>query len=95
MKKKTYFVVFQILAQFKAHALQSELNKVGICNFVYFRLHGMSFKIERAFEKITKFTIKIGPKRTKKATKWTINQCKIPYMRKNTFFFVIMHCYIL
>ena len=42
---------FKCLLNFRAHALQSELNKVGYTNFVKLRLQSMSFKIERAFEK--------------------------------------------
>ena len=56
MKKNTYFVIFLNAS--------SILNKVSISNFVKFRLQSMSFKIERVFEKITKFSIKIEPKRT-------------------------------
>ena len=44
-------------------ALQSELNKDSISKFVKFRLQSMSFKIERAFEITTKFSIKIMLKR--------------------------------
>ena len=47
---------------FRAHALQSELNKVSISNFVKFRLQSMSSKIEQAFEKTTKFPSKLGLK---------------------------------
>ena len=42
-----------------------ELNKVIISNFVNFQLQRIGSKIEGAFEKMTKFSIKIGPK-------WTI-----------------------
>ena len=62
MKIKQYFV--KCLLNFRAHALQSKLNIVSISNFVKFRLQSMSFKIERAFEKRTKFSIKIEPRRT-------------------------------
>ena len=48
----------------------------------------MSSKIEGAFEKTTKFSIKIWLKRILiRQLKRTINQCKISYVRKNTFFF--------
>ena len=55
---------FKCSLNFRAHALQSELTKVSISNFVKFRLQSMSCKIEREFEKRTTFSIKIGPKRT-------------------------------
>ena len=45
-------------------ALQSELNKVSISNFVKFELQSIRSKIERAFEKRTKFPIKTRLKRT-------------------------------
>ena len=51
------------MLNFIAHALQSELNKVSIANYVKFRLQTLSSKIERAFENTTKFSIKIRPKR--------------------------------
>ena len=41
-----------------------ELDEVSISNFVKFELQRISSKIERAFEKRTKSSIKIGPKRT-------------------------------
>ena len=88
MKTKTYFVVFfKGSLNFRAHALQSELNKGIISSFVKFRLQSMSSKIERAFEKTTKFSMKKKLKRTKIGQlKRTKNQCKISYMRQNTFF---------
>ena len=65
MKTKTFFsLCFQILTQFKALALQSELNKVRISNFVKFQLQSLGSKIEQAFDKMTKFSIKRGPKMT-------------------------------
>ena len=65
MKIKNIFCLFfKCSLNFRAHALQSELNKVSISNFVKFRLQSMSSKMEQAFEKMTKFSIKIGPKRT-------------------------------
>ena len=53
MKAKTFFVFFffKCSLNFKAHALQSELKKISISNFVKFRLQSMSSKIGRAFEK--------------------------------------------
>ena len=43
--------IFKCLLNFRAHALQSELNKVSISNFVKFRLQSLSLKDERASEK--------------------------------------------
>ena len=52
MKIKTLFVrFFKCSLNFRAHALQLELSKVSIFNFVKFELQSMSSKIERAFEK--------------------------------------------
>ena len=42
---------FKCSLNFRAHALQFELNKVGYTSFAKFRLQSMSSKIERAFEK--------------------------------------------
>ena len=53
-----------MLAQFEAHTLQSELNKVSISNFLKFQLQSNSSRIELAFEKLVKISMKIGPKRT-------------------------------
>ena len=53
MKTKTCFS-FKRSLNFRAHALQSKLNKVSIPNFVKFRLQSLSAKIERAFEKTNK-----------------------------------------
>ena len=65
IKTKTWFVCFfKCLLNFTAHALQSELNKVSISNFVKLQLQSMSSKIEQAFKKQTIFSIKMGPKRT-------------------------------
>ena len=55
---------FKCSLNFRAHALQSELSKTSILNFVKFKLQSMSSKIERAFEKTNKISIKIGPKKT-------------------------------
>ena len=50
--KKTWYVCFlKCSLNFRAHALQSELRKISISNFVKFQLQSMSFKIELAFEK--------------------------------------------
>ena len=88
MKIKTWFVrFFKCSLNFRAHALQSELSKTSISNFVKFELQSMSSKIERAFEKTNKiFHQNRAKKDIYQATIRTINQCKIPYMRKNTFF---------
>ena len=52
MKTKNIFCpFFKYSLNFRANALQSELNKVSISNFVKFRMQSMSSKIERAFEK--------------------------------------------
>ena len=45
---------FKWLINFKAHALQSELNKVWCTTFVKFLLQSMSSKFEHTFEKTTK-----------------------------------------
>ena len=85
--KNIFCCFFKCSLNFRAHALQLELNKVSGSNFVKFRLQNMSSKIEQAFEKTTKFSIKIRLKRTLiRQLKRTINQCKISYMRKNIFF---------
>ena len=77
---------FKCLHNFKAYALQLELSKVSISNFVKFQLQIMSFKIAQAFAKRTKLSIKIGQKRHILSNYSAINQSKIHYMRKNTFF---------
>ena len=79
---------FKCLLNLRAHALQLELNKVNISNFVKFQQQSISFKIKRAFEKTTKVSIKIRLKRILSSQiKRTINQCKISYMTIfNTFF---------
>ena len=65
MKTKTFFCLFQMLAQFQSScSAMKKLNKFSISNFVKFQLQIMSSKIERAFEKMTKFSIKIGAKKT-------------------------------
>ena len=51
-------------AAFIQLCLQSELNKVSISNYVKFQFQRISSEVERAFEKMTKLSIKIGPKRT-------------------------------
>ena len=45
---------FKCLPNFKAYALQLELNKVEYTNFAKFQLQSMSSKIEGAFEKTNK-----------------------------------------
>ena len=86
--KNIFCCFFKCSLNFRAHALQSELNKVSISNFVKFRLQSMSSKIERAFKKTTKFSIKIRLKRTLiRQLKRTINQCKISCMWKKRIFF--------
>ena len=47
MKTKKYLVnFFKCSLNFTGHALQSELNKVFISNFVKFQLQRISYKIE-------------------------------------------------
>ena len=58
LKIKTYFVLFS-----NARSIL-ELTKVSISNFVNIELQRISSKIEQAFEKRTKSSIKIGPNRT-------------------------------
>ena len=69
---------FKCLLDFRAHALQLELNKVVYTNFVKFRLQSMSFKIERAFEKRTKNVV-ILPIPTLKFPGGMFNFSKILY----------------
>ena len=55
MKIKTLFVCFfKCSLNFRAHALQFELNKVEYTNFAKFQLQSMSSIIEGAFEKTNK-----------------------------------------
>ena len=65
---ENYVWFFKCSLNFRAHALQIELNKVGYNNFAKFRLQSMSSKIEQAFKKtnkpcfylhITKFNLNI------------------------------------
>ena len=44
--KNIFWPFFKFLLNFKADALQSELNKVSISNFGKFQLQCMSYKIE-------------------------------------------------
>ena len=74
---------FKCLLNLKAHVLQSEINKVSTSNVVKFQLQCISSQIEWAFEKITKFSIKIGPRRT---IIRQLNQCKIPTWGKKHIF---------
>ena len=48
---ENFVCFFKCSLNFKAHALQSELNKVRYTNFVKFRLQSMSSKIEQLFGK--------------------------------------------
>ena len=48
---KIFVVFFKFSLNLRAHALQSELNKVWYTKFGKFQLQSMSSKIERAFEK--------------------------------------------
>ena len=61
-------ILIECLLNFRAHALQIKLTKVGYNNFAKFRLQSMSTKIEQAFKKtnkpcfylhITKFNLNI------------------------------------
>ena len=90
IKIKTWFVCFfKCLLNFRAHALQSELSKFSIFNFVEFRLQSMSSKIEIAFKKPNIiFNQNRAKKDIFKATKRTKNQCKKIFMRKKKPFFL-------
>ena len=48
---KNVIVFFKCLPNFRAHALQFELNKVEYTNFAKFQLQNLSSKIEGTFEK--------------------------------------------
>ena len=50
-KKNIFCHFFNSLFNFRAHALQSELDKVSIYNFIKFRFQSMRSKIKQAFEK--------------------------------------------
>ena len=63
-RQKIFCHFFKCSISFRAHALQSELNKVSMSNFVKFQLQRINSKIRRAFDKMTKCSIKIGLKRT-------------------------------
>ena len=96
--KNRFCKLFKCSLNYRAHALQSELNKVSIIlsNFVRFRLQSMSSKIKQAIKKITKKNLKNRAKQDiNQATKRTIYQCKIPYMRKKTFFCKSVWLYII
>ena len=74
-RQKHFLSFFKCSFNFKAHAVQSELNKVSISNLVKFRFHSLSSKIEQAFEKMTKFSKKnIAKNDINLATKRIINQ---------------------
>ena len=49
--KNIYCHFFKCLPNFRAHVLQSNLNKVSIFNFVKFQLQRMNSKIEQALKK--------------------------------------------
>ena len=51
---ENFVIFFECLLNFRAHALQLELNKVGYNNFAKLRLQSMISKIEEAFEKTNK-----------------------------------------
>ena len=51
---ENFVCFFKCLLNFRAHAMQSELNKVGYTKFLKFRFQNMSSKIEQAFEKMNK-----------------------------------------
>ena len=51
---ENYVRFFKCSLNFKAYALQFELNKVEYTNFAKFQLQSMSSKIEGAFEKTNK-----------------------------------------
>ena len=51
---ENYVRFFKCSLNFRAHALQFELNKVEYTNFAKFQLQSMSSKIEGAFEKTNK-----------------------------------------
>ena len=51
---ENYVGLFKCSLNFRAHALQFELNKVEYTNFAKFQLQSMSSKIEGAFEKTNK-----------------------------------------
>ncbi len=53
-KKCVFLVIFTL--NFRAHDLQSELNKIGYTNFVKFGLQSISSEIERVFEAFVKKT---------------------------------------
>ena len=88
MKIKTWFVrFFKCSFVLRVGAVIFELDKVSMSNFVKFKFLGMTLKIERVFEK-TNIIL------SQKLAKWAMNlvskknhnQCKISYMRKNTYF---------
>ena len=49
-KKKHTLSFFKCLLNFRAHSLQSELNKVSISKLVKLRLQSMNSKIKQPFE---------------------------------------------
>ena len=84
---ENFVCFFKCSLNFRAHALQSELSKTSISNFVKVELQSMDSIIERAFEKTSNiFYQNMAKKDIYQATIRTINQCKISYMRKKTHF---------
>ena len=73
IKTKNIFCHFlKCLLNFRGYALQSELNKVSISNFVQFQLQRLGSKNAQAFEIMTKCSIKNKAKKdNNQATKMT------------------------
>ena len=93
---ENFVCFFKCSLNFRAHALQSELSKTSISNFVKIELQSMDSIIERVFEKTNKiFHQNMAKKDIYQATIRTINQCKISYMRKKHIFVVKTYCYVL
>ena len=88
MKIKTWFVCFFKCSFFlRVGAVIFELDKVIMSNFVTFEFRSMTLKIEGVFEKRNKIlSQKLAKRAMNLASKRDHNQCKISYMRKNTFF---------
>jgi len=88
MKIKTWFVrFFKCSFVLRVGALIVELDIVSMSNFVKFEFRSMTLKIERVFEKTNIILIKKLAKMAMNLfSKKDRNQCKISYIRKNTFF---------
>ena len=91
---KTIFCqFFKCLLNFSADALQSELNKVSISD-----LQRISPKIEGAFEKMIKFSLKIVSKRTI-ITQLKGPQINVKFLHEEKMHFfvknILLFCYIL